>query len=160
MKISESFITDTIRFCFYGANPTATDDDNVSGSDPRLSQIVYSLSSDSPYYIDINSYDGCVKIAPAYILDYSVVKIIKYSVRNNLLLYFLDDGYLLKQFYFFNKVGVMNPGFPECLSSSLIDCSITITKVLNKPPRCDSTLKISGKNLILLRLILMKFKIF
>ena len=39
----------------------------------------------------------------------------------------------------------MNPGYPECLSSSFVDCSIIIQKINDEPPHCDSNLAISGK---------------
>jgi hypothetical protein len=39
----------------------------------------------------------------------------------------------------------MNPGYPECLSSSFVDCAIIIQKVIDQPPHCESKLIISGK---------------
>ncbi len=97
------------------------------------------MSSDSPFYLDINPYDGCVKLAQSYRLTYDENKIIKYSV--SIWKKFRNDADYKECFIF--KVGVMNPGFPECLSSSFFDCTIVIKKIKDRAPTCESPLSIS-----------------
>jgi hypothetical protein len=60
--------------------PVIDNDTTITTNDDRLKQIIYALSQDSPYYLEINPYDGCVKISTAYRLSFSKIEIIKYSV--------------------------------------------------------------------------------
>ncbi len=70
-----------MRFCFYGTSIIASDDDEYLNSDnPLWKKIYYSLSSDSPYFLNLNPNDGCVRIAPYYRIKYESVEIFKYSV--------------------------------------------------------------------------------
>ncbi len=110
-----------MRFCFYGPNQIVTDPDGTLNSSP-LSTVIFTLSSDSPSYLAIDPTDGCVKIASYYEFDYTINNRIQYSV------------------------GVFNPNYPECTASSLIDCTISISKALIKPPSCKSAITSSCKH--------------
>jgi hypothetical protein len=74
------FFTDRIRFCFYGANPPVI---NVANNflSSFHSQIFYSLLPNSPSYLYINPYDGCVKLAPTFNINENELKSIQYSVK-------------------------------------------------------------------------------
>lgn len=112
---------DKIRFCFYGPNPLVINYNN--NSNPFYNQILYSLLPNSPNYLYINPYDGCVKILPSYNLAQSSQTYIQYSV------------------------GVFNPGYAECTSVSQRTCLITIENSDVRQIKCVKKYENIGKSL-------------
>ena len=94
--LNVSLILGSIRFCFYGAPIVATDDDE-DRNEHRVSTIYYSLSQDSPHFLDIDPEDGCVKIASYYNIRYDAPEMIKYSVKFKELI----QKRIFANFYFF-----------------------------------------------------------
>ena len=79
MNTNLFLLIDRIRFCFYGATVPAFNL-NPSITSYFYNKIYYSLLPNSPDFLYINPFDGCVKISSSFDLNFSYLKSIQYSV--------------------------------------------------------------------------------
>ena len=117
------FDSNRIRFCFYGtATPVYNINTPGSNANDFFSKIYYSLLPNSPDYLYINPYDGCVKISSAFNLDSSNLKYIQYSI------------------------GAFNPGYPDCIYTNQRSCLINILNPNVQELKCANDFSISQNN--------------
>jgi len=108
---TSNFDPDHIRFCFYGVDPDAS-----------AQPVYFSLLPDSPDYLHINKYDGCVKISPVFNLTQTRASYIQYSV------------------------GVFNPDYPDCQHISQRSCLINILNPNLRQLRCSNDFTVADAN--------------
>lgn len=117
------FDSNRIRFCFYGTTqPVYNIDPPASTNNHFFTKIYYSLLPNSPDYLYINPYDGCVKISSAFNLDTSTIKHIQYSI------------------------GAFNPGYPDCMYTNQRSCLINILNPNLQQLKCANDFAISQNN--------------
>ncbi len=112
-----NFQPDHIRFCFY-----AIDRPVYNIPDTSNQPIYFSLLSNSPDYLHINKYDGCVKISSIFKLPDTQATHIQYSV------------------------GVFNPEYPDCQHISQRTCLINIINPNLKQLRCTNEFSVSDSS--------------
>ena len=113
------FDANRIRFCFYGTTKPSFNLNPNSNPNEFANKLYYSLLPNSPDYLYMNPYDGCIKIAPVFNLNASLLKHIQYSV------------------------GVFNPGYPDCMYSNQRQCLINILNPNIQQLKCVNDFSVS-----------------